>query len=177
MKTGIKTFLAVFFTFTCCAGYSQKEDSVRNKLLEAARDIISNTTTCALITQDEKGNPKARTMDPFAPEVDFTIWLATNPKSRKVAEIKKNPGVTLYYADKENQGYVTILGTAQLVNDPKEKDQRWKEAWQNFYPDRKESYLLIKVTPVKLEVINYRKGISGDKATWGPAGVEFGRKK
>jgi general stress protein 26 len=177
MKTGIRTLFIVSYSFIYCTSYSQNEDSVRNKLLAAARDIINNTTTCALITQDEKGIPKVRTMDPFAPGDDFSIWLATNPKSRKVVEIKNNPHVTLYYADKENQGYVTIRGTAQLVNDQKEKDQRWKEAWRNFYPDRKESYLLIKVTPEKLEVINYRKGISGDKLTWGPSSVEFGLKK
>ena len=97
-------------------------------------DILNNTTTCALITLDEKGKPHARTMDPFAPEGDFTIWMATNPHSRKVAEIKMNPQVALYYADKDDQGYVTLNGAAQLVNDQREKDRRWRDAWKDFYP-------------------------------------------
>ena len=112
--------------------YAQKADSAKSKLLLAAREIIGTTTTCALITLDEKGMPRVRSMDPFAPETDFTIWLATNPKSRKVAEIKKNPMVTLFYQDKSDQGYVSIRATAQLVNDQREKDKRWKEAWKDF---------------------------------------------
>ena len=145
--------------------------------MAAARDILKNTTTCALITLDEKGRPHARTMDPFAAEGDFTIWMATNPNSRKVAEIKMNPLVTLYYADKADQGYVTLYGSAQLVNDQTEKEKRWKDAWKDFYPNRKEGYLLIKVTPLRLEVINYRMGISGDEITWAPASVDIHEKK
>jgi hypothetical protein len=33
--------------------------------------------------------------------------------------------------------------------------------------------LLIKVTPARLEVINYDKGISGDSITWRPSVVNF----
>ena len=171
MRLRVLLLITSFLSATFSNG--QQPDSVRSGILVAALDIISNTTTCALITRDEKGNPHVRTMDPFAPETDFTIWLATNPKSRKVAEIRKNQHVTLYYSDKEDKGYVTIQGTAQIVNDQKEKDKRWKEAWNDFYPNRKEGYLLIKVTPSQLEVINYRWGISGNPGTWEPARVTF----
>ena len=37
--------------------------------------------------------------------------------SRKVAEIHRNPRVTLYYFDRENEAYVTIKGVARLVNE------------------------------------------------------------
>ncbi|MDZ4715594.1 MAG: pyridoxamine 5'-phosphate oxidase family protein [Cytophagales bacterium] len=149
----------------------------RDEVLAAARDIITHTTTCALITQDSQGISRVRTMDPFAPEADFTVWLATNPKSRKVEELRKNPRVTLYYSDKQDQGYVTIHGTARLVNDQREKDRRWKESWKEFYPNRSDAYLLIEVTPDRLEVINYRMGINGKKETWEPAAVVFERRR
>lgn len=112
-------------------------------------------------------------MDAFEPEENFTVWLATNPNSRKVDQIKSNPHVTLYYSDKNENGYVSIYGMAELINDQTEKDNRWKEEWKNFYPDRQKNYLLIKVTPTRLEVINYNKGINGDSVTWQPAVVNF----
>ncbi len=40
----------------------------------------------------------------------MVVWLATNPRTRKVAEIRRNPRVTLYYFDREAQAYVTIFG-------------------------------------------------------------------
>ena len=146
-----------------------------DQLIEAARDIISSTTTCALITMNDS-IPMVRVMDPFPPEGDFTVWLGTNPKSRKVNQIKKNPHVTLYYLEKDASGYVVIHGTAELVNDQEEKEKHWKEEWKAFYPDKNESYLLIKVSPDWMEVISYKHGIMGDTSTWTPPSVIFDSK-
>lgn len=163
----------VIFIFSCSHSQQKEQDADRTKILEAAKEIMMRAGMCALITLDENGMPQVRTMDPFEPENDFTVWLATNPKSRKVNQIRNNPKVTLYYADKDNQGYVTIHGSAELVNDQLEKDKRWKEEWKSFYSNRSDQYLLIKVVPDYLEVINYNRGLSGDPATWKPAGVTF----
>jgi general stress protein 26 len=65
-------------------------------------------------------------MDAFAPGEDLVVWLGTNPKSRKVAEIRHNNRVALYYFVATERSYVTITGIARLVNDPQEKAKRWK---------------------------------------------------
>ncbi|MBE0652182.1 MAG: pyridoxamine 5'-phosphate oxidase family protein, partial [Bacteroidales bacterium] len=116
-------------------------------------------------------------MDPFLPESDFTVWFGTNPKSRKVDQIKNDPGVTLYYLDSDASGYVMIHGTAQIVNDQQEKENRWKAEWEAFYPNKTEDYLLIKVSPEWMEVISYAYGIVGDPETWEPPIVVFDSKK
>ncbi len=151
--------------------YSQ--DTAQQKILKVAREMMNNSGTCALVTLDENGNPRVRTMDPFLPEADFTVWLATNPKSRKVKELTKNSSVALHYTDQNENGYVTLYGKAFLVNDQTEKDKRWKTEWINFYGNRTTEYLLIKVIPQRLEVINYKHGIPGDSITWKPAVVIF----
>jgi general stress protein 26 len=112
-------------------------------------------------------------MDPFAPEEDMVIWLGTNSKSRKVQEISNDPRVTLYYADPEGGGYVAIAGTARLVDDPEEKARWWKEAWEAYYPNREDTYLLIMVAPEKLEILSYGHGITGDSETWRIPCIEF----
>lgn len=147
----------------------------REELISAAREIMIGTRYCALITTGRDGRAHARTMDAFAPEDDMSVWLATNPRSRKVRDLRRNPRVTLYYFDRESQAYVTLYGIAQLVNDRGEKAKRWKEDWKSFYPDRDKSYLLIKVRPQRLEVVNVKKGIVGDSRTWQPPSVTFPR--
>ncbi len=127
----------------------------------------------ALITLDSAGRPSVRTMDPFAPDENMVVWLATNPRSRKVREIRRNPRVTLYYFNRDAQEYVTIHGRARLVNDPKLKERWWKDEWKSFYPDRAKDYLLIVVRPERLEVISEKKGIFGDAKTWTPPVVNF----
>jgi general stress protein 26 len=160
-------------------GLSQKSestDSLKNELINAAREIMTSVNTCALITIDYEGSPRVRVMDPFLPENDFTVWFGTNPKSRKVDQIKNNPKVTLYYLDSDESGYVTIHGIARIVNDRVEKDKRWKDEWEAFYQNKTNDYLLIKVSPEWMEVISYSRGIFGDSITWEPPAVIFDSK-
>ena len=177
--TGKFQFLVLLLLFAGPAAAAQetKQPLSRDELIAAARETMSAARYCALITQDSSGRPQARTLDPFPPDENMVVWLGTNPRSRKVAAIRRNPRVTLYYFDREAQAYVTIYGIARLVNDPKAKLKWWKDEWKDFYPDRSRDFLLIRVSPEKLEVVNVKKGIVGDPHTWKPSTVKFGKAK
>ena len=148
----------------------------KQKLLDTGREIMTRAGVCVLITVDEKCRPDTRLMDPFPPEQDFTVWLGTNPQSNKVRQIEGNPNVDLFYMEKDSYGYVVLHGTAQIVDDPREKELRWKEGWEAFYPDRSTSYLLIRITPVSMEIVSYAHGITGDPVTWQAPTVLFDTK-
>ncbi|MFH1765832.1 MAG: pyridoxamine 5'-phosphate oxidase family protein [Gemmatimonadota bacterium] len=142
-------------------------------LVASAREIINAARYCGLVTFDESGGTRVRTMDPFPPEPDMVVWMGTHRNSRKVLDIEKDPRVTLYYHSPTASGYVAISGTARLVDDPTEKSGRWKEEWGAFYADRETDYLLIQVIPNRMEVIDYSRGIQGDPRTWEPPFVMF----
>jgi len=163
----------ILFAATAVAAQETKQPLSRDELIAAARETMSTARYCALITQDSSGRPQARTLDPFPPDENMVVWLGTNPRSRKVAAIRRNPRVTLYYFDREAQAYVTIYGIARLINDPKAKLKWWKDEWKDFYPDRTKDFLLIRVTPERLEVVNVKKNIVGDPHTWKPPTVKF----
>jgi general stress protein 26 len=170
----------LLFCLAACAPaiYAQVKPTPRpdrQTLIATARDIMKTARYCALITLDSSGRPQARTMDPFLPEDNMLVWLATNPKSRKVTEIRRHPNVTLYYFVREDQAYVTISGRARIVSDADAKASHWKDEWKDFYPDR--NYLLIAVTPEKLEVVSVKQGIVGDSIKWTPPAVTFGKNK
>ena len=171
-KSCLALFIALLIAPIAIRGQEPKKWS-REQLVSAAREIMNTARYCALITIDAKGNVQARTMDAFVPDEKMIVWLATNPRCRKVAEMRRNPRVTLYYFDRENQAYVTIHGTARLVNDASEKVRHWKEEWSAFYPNRNRDYLLIKVVPARLEVVDTKKGIVGDSKRWRPPTVLF----
>ncbi|MFY0629864.1 MAG: pyridoxamine 5'-phosphate oxidase family protein [Flavobacteriaceae bacterium] len=150
-----------------------KKETANKSLKEIAREVILASKNCALITVDSLGVANARAMDPFQPEDDFTIWMGTNSKSKKVIDIQNNDKVTLYYFDKTDPGYVTIKGTATLVDSKEAKEKYWKEEWKNFYKDRETNYLLIKFIPSQLNVISEKHGILGDSITWESPLVKF----
>lgn len=173
-KSTILFFLLIAFTYVGTNGQSREaQDTTRAVLLNAAREVIQATPNCALITLDAQGRARVRAMDAFLPDENWVVWLATRPKSRKVAQIKRDPRVTLYYFDHTNPGYVMIYGQADLVENTQERPKRWKEGWEEFYPNPREDLLLIKVTPQWMEVLSPRHEILGDSVSWQPQSVQF----
>ncbi|MCW8809704.1 MAG: pyridoxamine 5'-phosphate oxidase family protein [Ignavibacteriaceae bacterium] len=166
-------FLLVSISKFNTAQIIQSSQNHLDTLIVAAKEIINSARYCALITTSLTGEIHVRTMDPFSPEDSMVIWLGTNSNSRKVIEIKNNPNVTLYYNDPNKSGYVVISGKAKVIDDPEETTKRWKEEWTQFYPNREKNYILIKVVPEKMEVINYKLGIAGDPVTWQVPSIEF----
>lgn len=178
LKTFRKLLLLLLLLLPTPSSKAQEQDSIsRERILNAARAIIRDAGTCALITVDTEGLPRVRTMDPFLPDTNFVIWLATNPDSRKTGQIRNDPRVVLYYAALDQSGYVTITGKATLVDELAELRKHWKEAWARFYPHRPEGYLLIRVRPEWLEVISYTHDIQGDPQTWQPPRIYFDQRK
>jgi general stress protein 26 len=141
--------------------------------MSVAREIIDATRFCALVTLDELGAPRVRAMDPFPPEESTVIWLGTNRNSRKVQDIRRDPRVSLHYMHPGGIGYVSVYGIARLVDDPDEKAKRWKEEWERYYPDDRADYLLIEVTPQKVELTDFSRGLTGDSESWVPPSIEF----
>jgi len=111
-------------------------------------------------------------MDAAPPNDAMVVWLATNPRSRKVDEIRRNPLVTLYYFDPKAPGYVSLLGRARLVDTPEARQRHWQKQWDAFYASRSDA-LLIEVVPERLEVVDIARGIEGDRGTWQPPTVRF----
>ena len=105
----------------------------------------------------------------------MVVWMATTPASRKVAEIRKDPRVTLSCFDPNSMAYATLLGRAALVSDPSEKAKRWKDDWAKIYKDRNrgDDYLLIRVMPIRLDVSSEAEGLKHDPTTWRAVVVEF----
>lgn len=142
-------------------------------LIKVSKEIINKAYFATFITNDSFGNQKARVMEPFEPDENFVIWLATNPKSRKVKELSNNSFATLHYFDTQNTSYVSLIGKAFLVDDDKIKSQKFKKGWDRFYKNQKEDYILIKFIPTKLELISVPNNLAGDSITWKPHGVQL----
>lgn len=165
----------VAFAVLLVAAHARGEDSAartRADLISAARAVMQASGRAALITIDAAGRAQARTMDAAPPDDEMVVWLATNPRSRKVAEIRANPAVTLYYFEPGAPAYVSLLGRARLVDTTAAKERHWQKRWDPFYRSRADA-LLIEVVPERLEIVDIARGIEGDPATWQPPAVSF----
>ncbi len=172
-------FCLLFFTNTSCQVQNIKENyrndfsQEEKKILQAVDSVILTSSYTTLITVDDNNQPRARIMEFFSPKEHYTIWMATNPKSRKVEQLKNNSTTTLHYFNPNKLAYVSLMGNAYLVNDDKTKNEIWKDGWEKFYPNREKDYILIKFVPRLIELISIGDGYNGDKSTWKPHQVHL----
>jgi general stress protein 26 len=147
----------------------------RAAVIAAARDIMLAARYCTLVTNGPDGQPQARIVDPFQPDPDWTIFIATNPLTRKVADIRRDSRVTLLYFVPATSEYVTVVGTAVLDTDARRKAEHWKPEWAGLYKDqnRGDDYQLLRVKASRLEVVSVKRGINNDPATWRPVSVDL----
>jgi general stress protein 26 len=145
------------------------------RIVSVAREIMQKARYCALVTVGRDGQPQARIVDPLVPEPDLSVWIATSPATRKVAEIRANPRVTLIYFDPAGPAYVTLHATAELVTGADLKAAHWKDDWAPFYKDahRGEDFVLIHSKPVRLEVVSQGHGIVSEPVSWRPTTIEL----
>ena len=144
----------------------------KDSLLSIALEIIQTDRTCTFITVDADGKPQARILAYFPPEDDWKIWLGTSTNSRKVAQVKNNPNAMIFYYDPKGRSYVSVAGKARVVSDSELKNKYWKEGWKVYYPDPEKDYILIEVTPERLEICSFKHKLFWD-STGKPAFVEF----
>jgi general stress protein 26 len=156
----------ILFSVTFPSNLYAQSSFNRDTIFIAALEIIKETTYCALVTIDSTGQPQVRTMNPFPANDELITWFATSRTSRKVREIKNNPKVCVYYADHLTaKGYVNITGTAEVIEDKELLIKMKRDYWENI-PNWQDIFVLIKVVPETIEVINYRHGLNNDPVSF-----------
>ena len=128
-----------------------------------------------LITIGDSGWPSARLVEPII-EPDFQgIWIGTNPSLRKMTEIDSNPKVTLAFADKRAQANLVIYGDATIETDLALRRRYWRAQWRLFFPEgpKGEDYVLIRIVPQRMEVMDFARNIIAEPFGLKPALLEF----
>jgi len=176
MKKAVVLFVFALFVAVSGSGFSvlnAQSPVNRDTVILAAHEIMSETTYCGLVTVDSLGQPQIRTMNPFPVKEDFVIWFATSRTSRKVREIKNNPKVCVYFADHISaKGYVNINGSATVIDD-KELLVKMRRDYWNGIPGWQDIFVLIRIVPKSLEIINYKHGLNNDPKTFKAASISF----
>lgn len=111
----------------------------RENDLEKLRDLIKEIDFCMLTTVDENGDLHSRPMSSNG-DIDARgdIWFFTNLSSHKVSEIEKLPKVNVSFADPDDQRYISVSGTAQLVRDRAKIDELWRPQFKMWFPGGKD---------------------------------------
>lgn len=130
--------------------------------VETVRDLIKGIDTAMFTTISEEGLV-SRPMKTQEVEFDGDLWFLTKRDTSKLGEILHDPRVNVVYADKS---YVSIRGTARIVEDLAKKKQFWNAGYDAFlkttYDDP--DVILIQVHAEAAEY--WKSGNLAEKATY-----------
>ena len=107
--------------------------------LQKLRGLVKDIDFCMLTTVVENGHLHSRPMSSNG-DIDSngSLWFFTNASSHKVNQIEKLPKVNVSFADPDNQRYVSISGSAQLVRDRNKIDELWRPEFKMWFPKGKD---------------------------------------
>ncbi|WP_312452592.1 pyridoxamine 5'-phosphate oxidase family protein [Exiguobacterium sp.] len=117
--------------------------TTNQEAVETIKKLIDKIETAMLTTIAAEGLV-SRPMQTQDIEFDGDLWFLTSKETDKYQELLKNPSVNVAYVDKS---YVSIRGTAELVEDIERKKELWSPRYEAYlgttYEDPK--VVLIKV--------------------------------
>ncbi len=96
-------------------------------------EMLERFESAMLVTRNPDGLLDARPMRVADVEPSGPLWFMTARSSRKVSEIEKDSRVLLVYQDASGQ-YLSIAGTARIVDDTQRTRRLWKEPYKVWFP-------------------------------------------
>jgi general stress protein 26 len=99
-------------------------------------DLIKDTRFAMFTTRHRNGHLHSRPMTTQNRSVDQddSLWFFMARSSDPVADILEDATVNVAYANPEKDHYVSVSGTAQLVDDDSRKRELWHKLSEAYFP-------------------------------------------
>ncbi|MDZ8186197.1 MAG: pyridoxamine 5'-phosphate oxidase family protein [Nostoc sp. ChiSLP02] len=135
----------------------------RGQEIGKLRELIKNIDYGMFTTVDSDGSlhsyPMSRSGDISS---DATLWFFTYADSHKVTEVENYPQVNVTFVSPEQQRFVSISGSSQLVTDRNKMRELWKPELQTWFPKGLDESN-IALLKVNIREVNYWDSVSSFK--------------
>ncbi len=112
--------------------------TVKDHESQQFRDLIKKIQFAMFTTLAPDASMRSRPMTTQIPEGDDSsagrLWFFMSRTSDPVLDIGNEPGVSVTYADAGKDAYVSISGTARVVDDTAMKQQLWSKMNEAWFP-------------------------------------------
>ena len=107
----------------------EKQEAINQGL-----ELLNRSTITMLGTNSEDGFPNIKAMLKMENEGLKKIWFSTNTSSKRVAQIKKNSKVCVYFVDPNEFKGLMLVGNIKILQDKKSRQRLWREGFERYYP-------------------------------------------
>lgn len=112
------------------------QDNSLDKLWDMIKDIRFSMFTTRSHQATHAGHLHSRPMTTQNKRLDGgSLWFFMSRSSGPVADLMAEPTVNVSYADPDKDVYVSVSGTARVVNDPDKIRELWNKASEAWFPE------------------------------------------
>lgn len=97
-------------------------------------ELIKDVKVAMLTTLEADGSVHSRPMMTQETEFDGDLWFFTGKNSGKTRAIKNDQKVNVAYSSPEHSRYVSIYGTAEMIDDRQKAEELWKPVYKAWFP-------------------------------------------
>ena len=99
-------------------------------------DLIKDIRFAMFTTRHRNGHLHSRPMTTqnSSADSDNSLWFFMSRKGEPVADLTADSTVNVVYADTGEDSYVSVSGTAKVVEDMAKKEQFWSKFTQAWFP-------------------------------------------
>jgi general stress protein 26 len=133
------------------------------ELKQECLELMETADAAYLSTIDSNGFPQTRVMGnlrnaeqyPGLKSVfsghgeDFLVYLTTSASSGKIAQIRTDPKVSVYYSNPREFHGLMLGGKIEVAEDADLKKKIWQEGWEVYWPDGADGreYTVLRLLP------------------------------
>jgi len=98
------------------------------------RRLLRGITVGMLTTRTEAGETHGRPMLVQDMDEDGWLWFMTDRSSRKACELSRSPDAAVMFQSPRGDRYVSVQGTAVVVEDDHKLKQIWNPTYRAWFP-------------------------------------------
>ena len=115
-----------------------QSDTARTDSIKTLAAMIKEVHFAMLTVQTADGHLHAHPMTTQQVEFDGDIWFIGGKDTEQVQNMAARPQVNVSYSSPDKGVYVSVNGTAQLVENRAKLDELWSDFYQTYFPQGKE---------------------------------------
>ena len=97
-------------------------------------NLLIKDINIAMLTTIDEGVLRSRPMATQEADFEGELWFFTSKQTHKAEEIVKDNRVNVSYSEPEDNRYVSLSGTAELVDDRAKIEELWSAVYLAWFP-------------------------------------------
>ena len=106
----------------------------KQEAINQGLELVNRSAIVMLGTHGEDGFPNIKAMLKMENQGLKKLWFSTNTSSKRLAQIKKNPKVCVYFVDANEFKGLMLIGSIKILQDKSSRQRLWRDGFEKYYP-------------------------------------------